>query len=188
MGGAWAGYFTALAEIAATLVALLFVSIQLRHELWVRDELRKHLAISTLLEFLTPAIVSVSVLAPLFDWRAKVASAAPVLNSLPGGIVDLLQHVALWHLVGCLLGAIGIVNGSWFVILGLRRLLKQPDKVAGAIRWPLLLSPLVYVEYGLLIYSAIAGFLTLAAIVLLWLVFSGSFETWWFFSEGAGNN
>lgn len=203
MGGTWTGFFTALAEISATLVALLFVSIQVRHDLWVTSELRKHLAIGTLLEFLTPAIVSVGVLAPLFDWQSKSASIIPVLNSLPTGIVEPLQHIALWHVAGCLLGGLGIINGTWFAVLWIRdardamkagkptgwlRLLRDSERVMGSTRWPFLLTPLLYLEYGFLIYSAVNGFLTLAAIVLLWLVFSGSFETWWFFSEPTPNN
>lgn len=67
----------------------------------------------------------------------------------------------------------------------LRACLQHREKaLRGALRLPVLLAwVLLPIEYGTLGVAAVVGSQDLLAIVLLWLLLSGSIASWWCFSE-----
>src|SRR5436309_2376900 len=68
MQNTWPAYFSALAQIAAALSALLFLALQLSRLAWTGD-FRKKVAVQTLLEFLVPLFFSLTALLPSEMWR-----------------------------------------------------------------------------------------------------------------------
>lgn len=52
-----------------------------------------------------------------------------------------------------------------------------------ALRLPFVFSPLALLEYGPLGLAVFTGYQDVIVVILLWLVVSGSVESWWFFSE-----
>lgn len=173
-------YFATLASVAGTLVALLFLSVQLRVQSWSTQRIRRTLAEGTLLEFLTPTMVALSALGPPLNLYAPLHALTDKFGRLPA-IPAGLQHVMLWQIAAWFFAAAGLITGVQFICTCLQDLAETRREhllKSFVVSWPL-----VPLEYGSLALAAGTGNQDLLAVVLIWLVFSGAVESWWIFIE-----
>ena len=161
MLSSWTDFLSMLAQVAVALLALLFVSFQIARDRWVSKPARQLVAIQTLLEFLTPSFFAIIALLPVAPFNI--------------GSVQLSG----WQIGGFLTSIFGLVVSLAVSRYGLTHH-KSIDKF---LETQLKLQPIAILEYVLILIFSIAGNLVLASIMMIWLLLSGSFETWLFFSE-----
>ena len=161
MLSSWNDFLTMLAQVAVALLALLFVSFQIARDRWVKRPARKLVAIQTLFEFLTPSFFAIIALLPLAPFH---------LGSV---------QISVWQVGGVLTGILGLGVSIAIIRYGFANHEKTDKFLKGQLR----LQPLAVFEYVLVLTFSALGSLPLASIIMVWLLFSGLWETWMFFSE-----
>jgi hypothetical protein len=154
---AWTGFFATITGVAAALLTIAFLTFQLKATWW-SHALRRYIAIFTLLEFGAPIIIGLIVLMPRHPWR---------IASIIVGITGLALLIAYWVGYAQTRTALKVVG-------------KKPDRFD---RDQILLSPITLACSIILVAS---GFITervgvyMVASVSIWLLISGSVESWRF--------
>jgi hypothetical protein len=142
-------------------MALLFVSFQIARVRWVNDEFRKVIAVQTLLEFFGPLVFA-------------------IISLMPVGPLEIgKQDIEAWQVGGAIAALAG---GAWAIkvtILGIRNQSILDSFGQKQVR----LQFWVYVEYAILIVAVVAGHLPTTSGLMIWLLISGSWEAWEFFTE-----
>lgn len=158
----WTDFFSMIAQVSVSLLALLFVSFQITRDRWINKPLRQLIAIQTSLEFLTPAFFAFLALLPL--------------EPIPFGKISIHG----WQVGGVMTSLLGLA----VVFAILRHGRKNPVSLDSfAEKQIKLQSVAIFIDYLPLLIFSIIGNLILASIVLIWILFSGSIETWMFFAE-----
>jgi hypothetical protein len=157
----WTDFLSMLAQAAVALLALLFVSFQIARDRWITKPARQFVAIQTLLEFLTPSFFAIIALLPV--------------ERLSLGKCQLM----VWQIGGALTSVLGLLVSLVIIRYGMT----HQKNIDGFFKNQLRLQPIAVIEYSLILVFSIAGSLTLASAMMIWLLLSGSFETWLFFAE-----
>ena len=161
MSPSWTDFLSILAQASVSMLALLFVSFQIARERWVSKAPRRLVAIQTLLEFLVPSFFAIIALLPI--------------NSFPFLKIQFYQ----WQIAGFLLSICGLfVSGK---ILQYNR--KNTDDIDEFFKKQVKLQWVSLFEYLLVMWFSIDGNLFCASLMMIWLLLSGSYETWLFFAE-----
>jgi hypothetical protein len=145
----WITFFTALAGLSTTIFSVMFVTFQVRTELWKKSRLRRAVASSALGELLVAMFVSIISLIAGNPWRA----AAMVSGGL--GVVVILMH---WY----------------FFILGHDEA-KDFDHVQAKTAW---FSFALYITIFVCGFLDPKPALYIIAGISTWLLFSGASEAW----------
>jgi len=141
----WIPFFQYLAAIAAALLAVAFLAIQVRTDAWRGKPLRAALAVLTLAELAAPVFFGLIFLFPGHPWNVA------------GQVVGASGYVAiLWH------------AGSF------RRHRHDATKLD---KWQMAGSALPVTTFSLVLWYPD---LRWKAAVLVWLIFSGLTEAWFF--------
>jgi hypothetical protein len=162
MSDEWIAFLSVLAQSAIALLALIFIAFQIARERWIHEPMRKLVAIQTLLEFLVPAFFAFLALLPI----QQIA-----IGSL---------CFARWQLGGMLAGLVGMCTAAYIAIYGIRyRQALDPFGLRHLkMQW------LPFMVYVLIFFFAIwVESLALTSGMMLWLLISGSAQTWMFFAE-----
>jgi len=162
MSTQWTDFFSMLAQVSVSLLALLFVSFQITRDRWINKPARQLVAIQTSLEFLTPAFFAFIALLPT----------DPIFlgnNTIEG-----------WQIGGVMASLLGLFICFSIIRQGRKNSsgLDNFAKLQIKLQWFAIL-----VDYLPILVFSIIGNLLLTSIVLIWILFSGSVETWMFFSE-----
>lgn len=164
MSSEWSSFLGVLAQSSIALLALLFVAFQINRERWITDPMRKLIAIQTLLEFFVPSFFSLIALIP-----AQPLKPIPTSNFT----------IYIWQIGGVITSLAGLRIASMVTKYG-KEPEEEPDEFG---RKQLRLQPIAKLEYSLLLALSIYGTLFGASLIVVWLLISGSYETWFFFSE-----
>ena len=161
MVSSWSDFLSVLAEVSVALLALLFVSFQITRDRWISKPARQLVAVQTLLEFLTPSFFAIIALLPVQPFN--------------------LANVRLsaWQIGGLLTSILGLVVSLTVARYGL----KHRKSIDNFLKTQLKLQPIAMLEYVLIFAFSITGNLVWASVMMVWLLLSGSYETWLFFSE-----
>ena len=162
MSPQWTDFFSMLAQVSISLLALLFVSFQITRDRWIGKPARQLVAIQTSLEFLTPAFFAFIALLPM--------------EPISFGKITILG----WQVGGIMVSVLGLVI-CFAIIQHSRKNRASLDNFAKLqlkLQWLAIL-----VDYLPILVFSVIGNLLWASIVLIWILFSGSIETWMFFSE-----
>jgi hypothetical protein len=152
-------FLTTLGAGSLALLTFFFLTLQQSRSSWIKKPLRKLIAIQTLLEFLIPAFFTLIALLPM---KASFFG----------------QPTAGWQGGGML---VGIGGGLVALLISYRAITQhQLDPFGKQQLW---LQPLALIEYALLFISSFLGSFVWTALLLIWLLVSGSWEAWRFFSE-----
>jgi len=149
MTGEWADFNTTVATIAAALLGLNFVALQIGGA-WKTKDLGRAAAVTTLTEFLVVLMTTLIPILPTVSWR---------IGSVISGAFGLIEAFS----------AIG-----WVVFKWIKGKAKR-DLYRWAIRDAWLTSISVAVYASLVVAGALNAHLAAGAI-LLWLLFSGTLE------------
>jgi len=151
----WATFDVTVATVGGALLALGIVATQLDQTAWVRQELGEAVAANTLGEFLMAVLGSVLSTMPGVGWQPGPAAAGALGLAITVGSFCYIFHALPTE-------------------AGPRLLTKNVSfRYAKWQAWGYFISASVYV---LLLVGALAGIHALAAAVLVWLLFSGTFE------------
>lgn len=161
MEPSWADFFSILAETSVALLALLFVSFQIAREKWVTNPSRRLIAVQTLLEFLTPSFFAIIALLPIKEFI--------IINTC----------INVWQIGGVFTSIFGLITCYVIVKYGIN----NRNNIDKFFKTQLILQILSITEYLAIFISSLDGNLLLTSILMIWLLLSGSFETWLFFSE-----
>ena len=161
MNSTWSDFLSVLAEGSIALLALLFVSFQITRDRWIKEPMRKLIAVQTLLEFLVPAFFGIVALLP---------TTPIILKNM---------EISAWQIGGVFTSLLGII----VAIAVTRFAIKNKAQLTKFGKRQLNLQPMAIGEYLLLFIFSIAGSLVWSSVVLIWLLLSGSWETWEFFTE-----
>jgi len=157
----WIDFFEMLAQAAVALLALLFVTFQITRDKWISKSTRKLIAVQTLLEFLVPSFFAMIALLP----------------------IDPIQvwnfQLSIWQIGGISLSLIGLIMSYKIIRYGKKNL----ENIGGFFKNQLKLQGIAIIEYLLILIFSALNILTWASIMLIWLLLSGSYETWLFFAE-----
>jgi len=143
----WGDFWAILTEAAVALLALLFVSFQITRDRWIKSPMRKLVAIQTLFEFLVPTFFGLIALLPILIGK----------------------DMEPWRIGGVLTAALGLGMSVVVIRFGI----KNSSQLDPFGRNQLKMQPLALGEYLLLLGFSVAGNITGAAIILVWLLFSG---------------
>lgn len=145
----WTGFFSAIAAVSAAIIAIAFLTFQVKSEMWRRDKLLNHVAIFTLTEFGTPLVTGLIFLMPSHPWR----------------IAAIIVGVAGLGLVGSYWKAYRTKDKpSDFDRLELRL------SIISLVRYSLLIvAGLLPQDFGSYLLASL----------LVWFLISGSIESWW---------
>lgn len=154
----WVNYFSALSQVSATLLAILFAAYQISKTKW-HEEPYKLFVIQTLIEFAIPLLFSVTFLIPSNFFRSSI--------------------IGIWQITSILEGISGIfiVSRIYYWRLQQKKVTEKFLKNQTALQF---IALLVYFS---LIILPIFGLFQWIAIVLIWLLISGVSETWMIFSS-----
>lgn len=154
---AWVNYFGTSAQVSVTAFALMFTAMQIRHSAWRVSRVRTMAGISALAELFVPVVVGMIVLMETHPWQV----AARVGGGL--GLSVILVHFILYRKEQPREGT-------------------HEDFDRLQMKWGLL-SVLVYALIASSPWWGDPGLYVLAG-ASLWLLFSGSFESWWVLDPG----
>lgn len=153
----WQNFLSTLAQASVALLALLFVSFQLARDKWIKDEMRKRVATQTSLEFMAPFLFALSGL-------------------LPETPLDKFIDYS-WQ-IGATLGSLGALFVAVRIVQYGRK-----NELDGFGKTQLQLQWMVFPEYIAILYFTYVGNLEVVALIMSWLLISGSYEAWLFFTE-----
>jgi hypothetical protein len=155
-------FYSVMSQVAVSLLALLFVSFQIAHKRWVKSTGRKILAIQTSFEFMTPLLFSLCVILPTNTF---------ILFGI---------KIVVWKTGGVIIGAIGLIIACWFVIYAWRHPKNRDIFVKRQLALQLVA---IFFDYIPIMIWSILGRLDVVSLWMIWMLVSGSVETWLFFSE-----
>ena len=158
---AWNEFFSTLAQISISLAALLFVSLQITREKWITKSARKLIAFQTLLEFLIPSFVAFIALMP-----------AEPLHIFG-------KSTYYWQIAGILGAILGLAISLLLLRLGLFHYHTFDAFIKNQVKY----QGFALLEYLIVLGASLYGQLVLLSLVMIWLLISGSVETWLFFGE-----
>ncbi len=161
MSTSWNEFLSVLAQASVSMLALLFVTFQISRERWVGEAKRRFVAIQTLLEFFVPSFFSLIALLPI--------------NPFLFGRIKVYH----WQLAGFLFSCCGL-GIAVKILLYNRKHLNETDKL---FKNQVKLQPVSLIEYLFLLCLSLAGNFLGVTILMIWLLISGSYETWLFFTE-----
>lgn len=182
MPSEWTDYFTAVAGISATLLGLAFVAFTLSsgwHE--KTKPLLRIVAIQTLAELLVPVLIGLSALMPVQPWHDFVGWSSVVpdtqwqLIAIMCGVAGLA--LAVWHITAYRSWARSRVNAGEASHETGRTADESFD------RKQVWLDGFPLASYSAVLLAGLFGWPGLLAGALLWLIFSGSVEAFWFLSH-----
>lgn len=161
MSAEWTTFLSVLAQSGIALLALLFIGFQIARERWISKPMRKLVAVQTLIEFLVPSF---------FAFVALL----PVQQVAMGNL-----QLAGWQLGGMLAGIVGVFTAAFITRHGIQNRRKLDSFGQNQLR----LQWMAFGEYTLILLFAAIGSLVGVSIMMVWLLMSGSIETWLFFAE-----
>jgi hypothetical protein len=159
----WSDFLSTLAQVSVSLLALLFVSFQITRNRWTKKPARQLVAIQTSLEFLTPSFFAFVALLP----------AEPI--TIYG------QQINVWQMGAIFTSTIGILISLALLRYGFVH--PNQKKSDNFLRSQINLQPMALLEYAAIFWFSYSGNLVLTSAMMIWLLVSGSYETWLFFSE-----
>lgn len=161
MESTWANFFSILAESSVAMLALLFVSFQIAREKWVTNHSRRLIAVQTLLEFLTPSFFALIGMLPIKEFNVGK------------------MYFTVWQIGGLFTSIFGLIICYVIIMYGIN----NKNNVDKFFKTQFKLQIISVIEYLAIFISSLIGDLLLTSILMIWLLLSGSFETWLFFSE-----
>jgi hypothetical protein len=145
----WITFFAALAGLSATIFSVMFITFQVRPELWKNSRLRRAIATSALGELLVALFVSLISLMAGNPWR----TAAMVAGGF--GVMVILMH--------------------WYFFILDNEAAKRFDRVQAKTAW---FSLALYVTVFISGFLDPKPGLYIIAGISTWLLFSGASEAW----------
>lgn len=157
----WIDFFEMLAQVAVALLALLFVTFQITREKWISKHTRKLIAIQTLLEFLVPSFFAMIALLP----------------------IDPIQlgkfQLSIWQIGGILFSLVGLIMSYKIIRYGNN----NRESLGSFFKKQKGYQKYAIIEYLFILIFSVLNMLAWTSIMLIWLLLSGSIETWMFFAE-----
>jgi hypothetical protein len=124
-------------------------------------------------------------------WRNDILRHMIVIRTLGEFVTPLFFSLVTlhqdhnWRIVGTIIGIAGCLFVFTQHIIGVKRWSKI-DKFS---KTQLIGSILMYFEYGaILLFSTVIPNISYVSYILIWLIFSGTFEAWWFLYPSQDQN
>lgn len=148
----WLPVLQVFPGVSVTLLAIAFVTFQVKLDIWSEGPLRQSVAISNLAELSTPMFFSLIALMPGHPWVL-----AGRLTGVAGYIVVAVHFLLYWKTPANL------------------RTPFDKTQICGAV--------FLFVTFSLLLWIPN---LRVKVYVLIWMLFSGAVESWWYLNVKSG--